>query len=54
MISDAVAMFKAGADGLFIKPSGKTDDETHRLTRENAPFLLKDLERIMANSNEGL
>ena len=49
LISDAVAMFKAGADGLFIKPTGKTNDETHRLTRENAPRLLKDLERIMGN-----
>lgn len=52
LISDAVAMFKAGADGLFIKPSGKTDDETHRLTRENAPLLLKDLEKIMVGLNE--
>jgi len=51
LISDAVAMFRAGADALFIKPTGKTDDETHRLTRENAPLLLKDLERIVANSN---
>ncbi len=49
LINDAVAMFKAGADGLFIKPTGKTNEETHRLTRENAPLLLKDLERIMAN-----
>jgi len=49
LISDAVAMFKAGANGLFIKPTGKNDDETHRLTRENAPFLMKDLEKIMAS-----
>jgi DNA-binding NarL/FixJ family response regulator len=49
LISDAVAMFKAGANGLFIKPTGKNDDETRRLTRENAPFLMKDLEKIMAN-----
>ncbi len=53
LISDAVAMFKAGADGLFIKPTGKTNDETHRLTRENAPLLLKDLKRIMANFPSG-
>jgi DNA-binding NarL/FixJ family response regulator len=39
LINDAVALFKAGADGLFIKPTGKNDDETRRLTRENAPFL---------------
>ncbi|MCF8128362.1 MAG: hypothetical protein K9N10_07585 [Deltaproteobacteria bacterium] len=49
LISDAVAMFKAGANGLFIKPTGKNDDETHRLTRENAPFLIIDLEKIMVN-----
>ena len=53
LISDAVAMFKAHADGLFIKPTGKTNDETHRLTQENAPLLLKDLERIMANFPAG-
>ena len=53
LISDAVAMFKARADGLFIKPTGKTNDETHGLTRENAPLLLKDLERIMANFPAG-
>ncbi len=53
LISDAVAMFKAGADGLFIKPTGKTNDETHRLTRENAPLLMKDLERVMANFSTG-
>jgi DNA-binding NarL/FixJ family response regulator len=47
LISDAVAIFKAGADGLFIKPTGKTDNDTHRLTRENAPLLMKDLERIL-------
>ncbi|MCG6877938.1 MAG: hypothetical protein LJE96_02085 [Deltaproteobacteria bacterium] len=47
LISDAVALFEAGVDGLFIKPTGKTDDETRRLTRENAPFLLKKIERII-------
>ena len=48
LISDAVALFEAGADGLFIKPTGKTDDETRRLTRENAPLLLKNLEKIIS------
>lgn len=47
MISDAVAMFKAGADGLFIKPTGLNDDDTRRLTREYAPRLLNDLTKIM-------
>ncbi|EFK10516.1 conserved hypothetical protein [delta proteobacterium NaphS2] len=47
LINDAVALFEAGADGLFIKPTGKNDDETRRLTRENAPLLLKKIERII-------
>jgi len=47
LINDAVAMFKAGADGLFIKPTGLNDDDTHRLTREYAPRLLSDLRKIM-------
>ncbi len=48
LINDAVALFKAGADGLFIKPTGKNDEETRRLTRNNAPFLIEDLERMMS------
>ncbi len=51
LISDAVAMFKAGADGLFIKPSGKNDPETRRLTREYAPRLLKELKQVMTGLN---
>ncbi len=47
LISDAVALFKAGADGLFIKPTGTTDEETRRLTRKNAPLLLRELKRII-------
>ncbi len=47
LINDAVAMFKAGADGLFIKPTGLNDDDTHRLTREYAPRLLSDLKEII-------
>jgi len=47
LINDAVAMFKAGADGLFIKPTGPNDDDTRRLTREYAPLLLSDLRKIM-------
>jgi len=47
LINDAVAMFKAGADGLFIKPTGLNDDDTRRLTRKYAPLLLSDLRKIM-------
>ncbi|MCJ7685092.1 MAG: hypothetical protein MUO68_12445 [Desulfobacteraceae bacterium] len=47
LINDAVAIFKAGADGLFVKPTGHNDDDTCRLTREYAPRLLSDLRKIM-------
>jgi DNA-binding NarL/FixJ family response regulator len=47
MISDAVAMFKAGADGLYIKPTGSNDAETSRLTREYAPELVNALREII-------
>jgi len=46
LISDAVAMFRAGCEGLFIKPTGRDDEETRRLTREYAPELLRALSRI--------
>lgn len=48
LINDAVSMFKAGADGLFIKPTGIDDGETRRLTREYAPELISELKQIMA------
>lgn len=54
LINDAVALFRAGADGLFIKPTGKNDDETRRLTRENAPFLLNELEKIIRKGKSDL
>ena len=47
LIKDAAAMLKAGADGLFIKPTGYNDNDTRRLTREYAPHLLSDLKKIM-------
>jgi DNA-binding NarL/FixJ family response regulator len=47
LINDAVRMFRAGADGLFIKPTGTTDAETRRLTREYAPELAEDLMQII-------
>ncbi|MBN2124610.1 MAG: hypothetical protein JW821_09980 [Deltaproteobacteria bacterium] len=46
LISDAVDMFRAGADGLFIKPTGRDDGQTRALTRAYAPELLRDLFRI--------
>jgi DNA-binding NarL/FixJ family response regulator len=51
LISDAVAMFQAGADGLFIKPTGRDDSATRRLTSEYAPTLVADLMTII-NKNE--
>lgn len=50
LIVDAVAMFQAGADGLFIKPTGGDDDETIRLTREYAPTLIAHLMTIINKS----
>ncbi len=47
LIHDAVAMFKAGANGLFIKPTGSSDTDTRGLTRAYAPRLLDDLRTIM-------
>jgi hypothetical protein len=47
LISDAVAMFQAGADGLFIKPTGRDDGQTRKLTQAYAPKLLKELARIV-------
>ena len=51
LINDAVAMFQAGADSLFIKPTGRDDSATRRLTREYAPRLVADLMAII-NKNE--
>jgi DNA-binding NarL/FixJ family response regulator len=53
LIHDAVAMFKAGADGLFIKPTGSDDDETRRLTRAYAPRLIDDLRKVMGTERAG-
>ena len=54
LISDAVAMFEAGADGLFIKPTGTDDDETRLLTRRYAPKLIESLTRVVDRQNEKL
>jgi len=50
LISDAVAMFRAHADGLLIKPTGCNDQDTKRLTREYGPQLLKDLTEIILST----
>ncbi|MFC1883594.1 hypothetical protein ACFL2O_02380 [Thermodesulfobacteriota bacterium] len=47
LIRDAIAIFKAGADGLFIKPTGENDDETRKLTREYSPQLINQLKEIV-------
>ena len=47
LITDAVAMFNAGIDGLFIKPTGSDDPETRRLTREYAPHLIQQIKKII-------
>ena len=54
LISDAVAMFETGADGLFIKPTGTNDDETRLLTRRYAPKLIESLTRVVDHQNEKL
>jgi hypothetical protein len=53
LIGDAVALFRDRADGLYIKPTGRDDEETRRLTREYAPELLSELSRII-DSKEGM
>ena len=47
LINDAVALFQAGSDGLFIKPTGRNDRETRILTRKYAPKLIEELSRII-------
>ena len=53
LIRDAVAMIEAGADGLFIKPTGSNDEDTRGLTRAYAPRLLDDLRKIMSRKGAG-
>ncbi len=47
LIWDAIAVFNAQADGIFIKPTGVDDDDTRRLTKEFAPQLIMELKRII-------
>lgn len=54
LINDAVAMIKAGTEGLFIKPTGKNDAETRKLTNDFAPELILSLKKIMTSGIEGL
>jgi DNA-binding NarL/FixJ family response regulator len=51
LIRDAVAMFKAGADGLFIKPTGRDNADTRHLTRQYAPVLAAELRQIIRSKN---
>ncbi len=51
LINDAVAMFRAGTDGLYIKPTGINDDETRRLTKEYAPRLANELKQIIESKS---
>lgn len=43
LIRDAVAMFKAKADGLLIKPTGPDEPQTRERTRAYAPVLQQEL-----------
>ncbi|MCF8082119.1 MAG: response regulator [Deltaproteobacteria bacterium] len=47
LITDAVALFRARADGLFIKPTGTDEPQTRAMTRAYAPTLQEELKRIM-------
>jgi len=47
LIWDAVAVFNAHADGIFIKPTGVDDDDTRRLTKKFAPQFVMELKMII-------
>ncbi len=47
LIWDAIAVFNAGADGIFIKPTGVNDEDTINLTKEFAPYLIMELKKII-------
>ncbi len=47
LINDAVAMFRAKSDGLFIKPTGSDDTETSLLTKKYAPQLISELKKFI-------
>jgi hypothetical protein len=47
-------MFQAGANGLFIKPTGPNDEQTRAMTRANAPALIKRLSQIIDAHLSGL
>ena len=52
LINDAVAMLNAGADGLYIKPTGYNDSETRHLTRTFAPRLMDALKGIIESKQK--
>ncbi len=47
LVSDTVAIFEAGVDGLFIKPTGFDDAETRISTRQYAPKLIEALTLVV-------
>jgi len=47
LINDAVAMFRAKSNGLFIKPTGSDDKETSLLTKKYAPQLISELKKFI-------
>jgi DNA-binding NarL/FixJ family response regulator len=54
LINDAVAMFQAGADGLFIKPTAPNDEQTRAMTRKKAPALIKEWSQVIDAHLSGL
>jgi hypothetical protein len=54
LINDALALFKANADGLFKKPTGQDDMETRTLTKKYAPRLIQDLLTIIQSKMDHL
>ncbi len=54
LINDAVQMIRAGTDGLFIKPTGNTDEETRAVTRKFAPELIDSLIKIIKSKIDDL
>ena len=54
LINDAVQMISAGTDGLFIKPTGNTDEETRVLTRKFAQELIASLIKIIKSKIDNL
>ena len=50
LISDSVAIFQAGGDGLLIKPTGKNDIETRIMTKRNSSKMIEEIKNIIDNN----